>query len=88
MGIFLEIRNDDVIAVRPHRIRNRLGDFREKGWVKSGKQQSDGERYAGSPAARDPVGLIIDFFASPQDALPGSGADLALVAQDFGHRDH
>ena len=88
LRILFKIRDDDVIAVRPHRVSDCLGDLREKRVGKIRQQQSDGEGSPGYQAARDPVGLIIELLGSLQDTLPGSGADLALVAQDLGHRDH
>ena len=84
-GILFEVRNDDVIAMRPHRLSNRFSNLREKRVGKIRKQQSNGEGTPGHQAASDPVGLIVELFRPSQDFLAGRDADLPLVPQDLGH---
>ena len=68
LGVFLEIRNDDVIAMRSDCLGYCFGDFREKRMGEVGQQQSNGKGAPGYQTAGDPVGLIVQGLGPAQDS--------------------
>jgi len=79
-GIFIEIRNDHVIAVWSHRLRNHPGNLGEERMGEFWQQQADGVGAPRHEAARHPIHLVMQFLRAPQHTLAGGCADPALVS--------
>ena len=81
--IFLEIGNDQVVAVYTDSFCDCRRYFRKKGMSEIGQQQPDRICALGRQTAGNPIGLIVQFFGPAQHTLASGDANLSVITQSL-----